>query len=84
MSVFPSEVVNFCRLGIAKCAGLDFGLGEAFIGESCPRLTVCADFYEGQFEEGIEECVFENGEIESVAICDWRIKSEGCDAPIAE
>ena len=74
MSVFPREVMNFCRLGIAKCCGLGLGLGEAFVGQACPGLTVCADFYEGQFEEGIEEGIFEDGEIKAIAIGDGWIK----------
>ena len=63
MSVFPGEIVNICRLGKSKCRRLDFGLCKAFVGEASPGLTIGADFYEGQFEEGIEEGVFEDGEI---------------------
>ena len=84
MSVFPGEIVNICWLGKSKCRRLDFGLSKAFVGEAGPGLAIGADFYEGQFEEGVKECIFENGEIESVAICNWRIKGEGCDSTITE
>ena len=60
--------MNFCRLGIAKCCGLGIGLGEAFVGEAGPGKAIGADLYEGQFEEGIKECIFKNGKIKAVAI----------------
>lgn len=84
MSVFSCQVVNFGGLCESEGPSLCLCLGKAFGWESCPRQTVGTYFHEGQFQKCIEEGVFEDGEIEAIAIGDGWIEGEGCNATVAK